>query len=350
MKAIALNFSRLLSRIPGTVYLCLATLIFAASNSVTRRIIEIGKNHLVNGRNPISLCNVLFVGNICAFLVMVAIFYPDWQPRQLKNLNRGDWINLSAIGILSGAIAPALIFSALDLTNVTSVVLIGRLEPLLTLVLSVWLLGSRVNLWTMVGSFVSFAGVAVTVFVASSGPIAMKVGSLQITKGELYVVIAAVILAVSTVISKLRLQGIPLGIFSIYRTVLGTVIFFILANALYGSNHFAEALSPFLWGWMFLYASVIVVVGQLCWLAGLRKATSAETNLASSCNPLVAILMAYLILGEVPSTPQYIGGCIILIGIVLSLIGTLRQAKTAVKPVRLSPGNMMGMGIGFKGF
>jgi drug/metabolite transporter (DMT)-like permease len=349
MKATSFKLSQTLSRIPSPVYLWVATLIFAASNSVTRRIIEIGNNHLVNGRNPISLCNVLFVGNICAFLVMMSIFYPDWKPRQLKNLTRGDWISLSVIAILSGAIAPALIFAALDQTNVTNVVLIGRLEPPITLALSVWLIGSRVNAWTVAGSLVCFAGVAVTAFLGSSGQMVRMMGGLQLGKGELFVALAAVILAVATVISKLRLQSISLGIFSSYRTAVGTIIFFILANILYGSEHFAEAFSPFLWGWMLIYATVIVVTGQLCWLAGSRKVTSAETNLASSCNPIAAILMAYLILGEVPSISQYIGGSIILVGIVLSIIGTLRQMKTAAKPIRLTPANMMGMAFGFRG-
>lgn len=349
MKTIPINISQSFSRIPSPVYLWVATLIFAASNSVTRQIIEIGKHHLVNGRNPISLCNVLFVGNICAFLVMVSIFHQEWKPRKLKNLTRGDWMSLSVIGILSGAIAPALIFTALDQTNVTNIVLIGRLEPPITLALSVWLLGSRVNIWTVVGSLVSFTGVAVTAFWGSSGQMVRTMGGLQLGKGELFVAIAAVILAVATVISKLRLQSISLGIFSIYRTVVGTFIFFILANALYGSKHFAEAFSPFLWGWMFIYAAVIVVAGQLCWFAGLRNATSAETNLASSVNPIAAVLMAYLILGEVPAVPQYVGGSIILVGVVLSLIGSLRQTKTTIKLVRLSPANTMGMAIGFRG-
>ncbi|MGH2413876.1 MAG: DMT family transporter [Microcystaceae cyanobacterium] len=350
MKAIPVKISQTLSQVPSSVYLWTAILIFAASNSITRKIIEIGERHLVNGRNPISLCNVLFVGNICAFLVMVPLFYQEWQLPTLKRLTRGDWMSLTVIGILSGALGPALIFAALDQTNVTNVVLISRLEPPITLALSVWLLGARVNAWTIAGSLVAFAGVAITAFLGSSGQmIAMMGGIVQLGQGELLVGIGAVILAVATVISKLRLQAISLGIFSIFRTVVGTVVFFVLANALYGSNHFAEAFSPFLWGWMLIYAAVIVVAGQLCWFAGLRSSTSTEVSLANSFNPIAAIAMAYLILGEVPSAAQYLGGVIILIGIVLSLIGNLRQTKTPLRPARLDPANAMGMASGFRG-
>ncbi|GFE69949.1 DMT family transporter [Chroococcus sp. FPU101] len=329
------KISRILNRIPNQVYLWIAVLIFASSNSVTRKIIDLGAHHFVNGRNPISLCNVLFVGNICAFLLMILIFYPDWQPSKLKNLTRQDWIILTVVGILSGAIAPALIFTALAQTNVTNVVLIGRLEPLITLALSVWLLKTRVNSWTVSGSLVSFVGVAVTVW-----------HGLHIGKGELLIAIAAAILAVATVISKSRLQSISIGIFSVYRTAVGTIVFFILANILYGSHHFAQAFSPYLWAWMILYAAVIVVIGQLCWFAGLRNANSAQTNLASSINPLAAIVMAYLILGEVPTSAQYLGGSIIIVGVVLSAVANF---NLTVAPLKMNPAQMMMMAVGFRG-
>ncbi len=336
------SISHLLNRIPSPIYLWTAVLIFAASSSVTHKIIDIGENHLVNGRNPISLCNVLFVGNICALALMLLLFYQQLKPSHLKQFTRKDWISLVFIGILAGAIAPALFFAALDNTTVTNVVLIGRLEPPLTLALSVWLLRSPVNVWTILGSIASFVGVAVTALLASSSAqtVAMMGGSLQLGKGEVQTAVAAVILAVTTVLSKLRLQNISLGFFSLFRTALGTIIFFWLAIYFYGAGHFAEATSPFLWGWMLLYAAIIVVLGQLCWFAGLKSSTSAEITLANSFNPIAAVIMAYLILGEVPTQGQYLGGAIIWVGILLSLIGNFNFTKTTFRPLRFRLGQI----------
>lgn len=103
------SISQILSRIPSSGYLWMALIIGAASSSVTRKIIEIGENHLVNGRNPISLCNVLFVGNICALAVMLPIFYQQLNPRIWQQFNRKDWSGLVIIAILSGAIAKEVI-------------------------------------------------------------------------------------------------------------------------------------------------------------------------------------------------------------------------------------------------
>ena len=73
------NKQKFISQIPSSIYLAIAVLIFAASSSVTRKIVEIGQTNLIDGRNPISLCNVLFVGNLCAFGLMILIFHHDWK-------------------------------------------------------------------------------------------------------------------------------------------------------------------------------------------------------------------------------------------------------------------------------
>ena len=222
---------KILRRLPSSIYLGISVLIFASSNSITRKIVAIGQAHAINGRNPISLCNVLFVGNICALGLMTLIFYQDWKPNTLKALTRKDWISLTITGILSGAIAPALIFTALGQTNITNIVLIGRIEPILTLILGFWLLGSRVDFWASAGALISLAGVIVTAFLGSSGQ-TMTMAGFQIGTGEIFVAIAAIIGSIATVVGKLQLQSVPLGIFTIYRNILGTVIFFLLANLL----------------------------------------------------------------------------------------------------------------------
>ena len=94
-----------LNKVPHPIYLWMAVIIGAASSSVTRKIIDIRGRHLVNGENPISMCNVLLVGNICAFAVMLPLFYKQLSPQVFKQFTRGDWQALIAIAILSGAIA-----------------------------------------------------------------------------------------------------------------------------------------------------------------------------------------------------------------------------------------------------
>jgi drug/metabolite transporter (DMT)-like permease len=341
----------LISRIPGRAYLLLAILIFAASNPVIRKLTQLGAQNLIDGRNPISFCNVLFVGNFCAFLVLIPLFGQQWNATSLKQLSPKNWLSLIAVTILGGTLSPALIFLALSLTMVNNVVLIGRLEPPLILALSVWLLRDRVNSWVVAGSVVSFIGVVLTVLLQQPGENMMNMGgSIQIGVGELLAAIAAVCLAVSTIISRASLRQVPLGIFAIFRMAVGSAVFFVAAIALYGPGHFMDIFSPFLWQWMLVYAAAIIVGGQLCWYTGLKSSNASEVSLASSFSPLAGVILAYLILGEAPTFAQYIGGAVILAGIVLNQIGNFRQSVSRKAVSQEMPAEKdLSEAVGFKG-
>ncbi len=332
--------------IPAQIYLWIAVLIFGASGSVTRLVTEIGTNHLIDGRNPISLCNVLFVGNVCAFLVLFPLYRSQWNRQSLKQLTWKNWSSLTIVAILSGALAPALFFLALSLTMVSNVVLIGRIEPPLVLALSVWLLRERVNSWEVSGSVVSLIGVIITVLFQGLGSHTSNGGVFHIGIGELATAAGALAAAIATIISKVQLNQIPLGIFTIFRLIVGTVVFFFFALLLYGKEHFMDVFSPILWQWMLIYSLVIVVFGQLCWFMGLRIAKASEVSLASSFTPIAGILAAYLILGEAPNLAQYFGGTIVVVGIFLSQIGGRRSSATESAVHR---GFDEEMEMGFKG-
>ncbi|MEH2412262.1 DMT family transporter [Nostoc sp.] len=335
-------------RISGQTYLWLAILIFGASSAVTRKLTEIGAQHFIGGRNPISLCNVLFVGNLCALMLLILIYGRQWNKATLKQISRKDWVSLTAVAILSGALAPGLIFQALALTGVNNVILVGRLELPLTLALSVWLLKERVSIWEFIGAVVAFVGVTLTIVLQPSSQAMMNMGGLQVGLGELLVAVGSLAVAVSTIIGKKYLSQIPLGIYSIFRTTLGTVIFFFLALALYGSDHFADVLSPFLWRWMFLYGGLIVVVGQSFWIKGLRTSTVSTASLVGSFTPIAGIIAAYLILDEAPTLPQYIGGSVILVGLFLSQLGKMQQTSGRVA-FSTQAEQEVDNGMGFKG-
>ncbi|WP_017653462.1 DMT family transporter [Fortiea contorta] len=334
-------------KISGQTYLWLAILIFGASGAVTRKLTEIGAENFIGGRNPISLCNVLFVGNLCALILLILIYGRQWNKTALKQISKKQWISLTAVAILSGALAPGLIFQALALTPINNIIIVGRLEPPLTLALSIWLLRERVNLWQFMGAIAVFIGVILTVILQPPAANMIQMSGLHVGLGEILAAIGSIAISVSTIIAKKYLSPVPLGIYSIFRTALGTVIFFCLALIVYGRDHFAEAFSPFLWQWMFLYGGLIVVVGQSLWIKGLRYSTVSTASLVGSFTPIIGIVAAYFILGEAPTIPQYIGGGLILVAILLSQLGHQRQKDSTVDSI--SAVQEVETNVGFKG-
>jgi len=322
-----------MKRIPspsGRVYLMLAIAIFGAANAITRKLTELGAAHVVDGHNPVSFCNVLFVGNLCALLLLLPLYQHQWRSPILRQITAKQWFMMTLVAVLGAAIVPMLIFTALSITAVNNVVLVGQIDTPLVLALSVLLLHERVNSWVIAGAVVSFVGVVLTVVLQppSSDMVSMGMMGLQVGRGEFLTLIAAVLKAIANLISKVSLTEIPLGVFSIFRMAAGTVFFFVAALILFDPGHFMDVTSEFLWRWMLIYSAVIVVGGQLFWFSGLRLSSASEISLATAFTPIAGVLAAYLILSEAPTVAQYIGGSVIIVGIALNQMGVRRLNAT----------------------
>ncbi|MTJ48399.1 DMT family transporter [Dolichospermum sp. UHCC 0259] len=259
--------------------------------------------------------------------VLSLIYGKEWNKTTLQKISKKDWIALTIVAVLAGAVVPGLVFQALAITGVNNIILIGRLQLPLTIFLSIWLLQEQVNRWQIMGAFTALIGVILTVVLQTPEMKMINMEGAEVGLGEILVAMSAVISGVSTIIIKKSLSHIPIGIFSIFRTALGTVIFFFIALILYGKNHFMDVFSPFLWKWMLVYGAIIVVLGQLFSLKGLRATTVSEASLAGSFTPVVSILSAYLVLGEVPTLAQYIGGSVVIFGIFLSQVGVHNSSR-----------------------
>ncbi|WP_330204369.1 DMT family transporter [Cyanobacterium sp. Dongsha4] len=317
----------------GRFYLILAVVIFGTANAFTRKLTEIGEQHFIDGRNPISFCNVLFVGNLCALILLLIIYRQEIQVNLFQRIKLSQWLNLLFVALINGALVPALFFNALSITSVNNIVLVSQIEIPFMLIVSICFLSERVNKWILFGSIFSFVGVFLTVLldIPNQGISIMSNGSYQqggILQGELMVLIATIFKVISNLVSKTTLKTIPLGFFCIFRTLVGTIAFFVAAIILYGFSHFAHVTSPFLWQWMLIYSAVIVVIGQLAWFQGLKLTTANEVSWANAFNPIAGILGAYFILGESPTTAQYLGGIVIILGIILNQWGLHSQNIT----------------------
>ena len=339
-----------INKLPGRVYLLVAVLIFGVSNSVTRKLTEIGAANLVDGRNPISFCNVLFVGNLCALLTLVTVYRSQIRLENLKRLNSKNWIALIIVSILAGALSPALIFSALQETSVNNVILIGRLEPALILALTVLILKEKVNAWVIAGAVVSSVGVVLTVVLQQPEEGMMAVAGVELGLGDIYTILWAITASIAAIISKITLKNIPVGLFSLVRNLLGTVVFFVIALQLFGAEHFMDVGSPLLWQWMLFYGAVIVVGGQVIWLSGFQRSSISEISLAQSFNPIAGVIAAFFILGEAPTRAHYIGGVVIMAGIALTQIGLVRSKTIEMaKPKSVADDIKLSSEGGFKG-
>lgn len=325
----------------GTILAWVAVIIYAASNSIVTLLVEIGADHKIHGRNPITFCNLLFLGSLISLVPMVFFFRKDWTRDNLRALKRRHWILLTVSAFLSGAITPGLFFFALEFTSVTNVVLIGRIDPPLFLLAAALFLREELDYWALAGGIIALCGAVLIITLRSDG-MAFTLG-----KGEIAAVFATLSYIASTIVARAGLKGVPLGIFAIYRTALGTFVYFWLAIYLYGPHHFQDLFAPAVLQWIWVYAVIVIIMGQFAWNIGLKYARSGDVSLATSFSPLAGIMIAMILLGETPGPGLIPGGLVIVAGIVVSQFG--RRLRAAAEDKAISKALQLEGSANFKG-
>jgi len=325
-----------------TYWLWISIIIFAASNSVVAKIGHLGAMHPINGHNPISFCNLFFAGNLVAGITLYLIYRKDWRFDVLKGYPCKVWSCMLLIILMSGVVAPAFFFIALMMTDVTNVVLISTLDVPLSLIFAFLMFRERPGGYATVGALVATIGILVIFLLQQppmQNPMIMKmldIGNPAVNKflqnlpkgGEMLTGIATLLGVIAVQMSRKLLESVPVGIFSVARMIVGVILFAIIALIIFGPHHFDDIFSPFLWIWMLVYGALIIVFGQITWFKGLKGgASSSDISVATALTPIAGTLFAFLILGEIPNKAQIIGGVIIVLGIAISLFGTIRAEK-----------------------
>lgn len=259
--------------------------------------------------NPISFCNVLFLGNLCAALVVVSRFgwksiWQDWQ-----HLHHRVRLGLIINGCLA-VVVSALIFLALMDTSVTNTVLLGRLGPVIYALAGALFFRERITRTEWIGFSLIGGGVI---------SLALQQNQFQFLRGDLLIIASAFVYAVSAIVSKVLLsKSSSLRVVVFTRNAFAAVVFFAIAMKLFGPHHFIDIFSGRLWLIMSVYALFIIVISQFAWFAALKQLDSQTVARWTVLSPIFGISYAFVLNGERPTQTQGIALLIIMVGVLIS--------------------------------
>ena len=259
--------------------------------------------------NPISFCNVLFLGNFCAALVVVSRFgwtsiWQDWQHLQHR-VRLGLAINGCLAVVLS-----TLIFLALKDTTVTNTVLLGRLGPVIYALAGALFFRQRITRAEWIGFSLIGGGVI---------SLALQQNQFQFLRGDWLIIASAFVYATSAIVSKVLLsKSSSLRVVVFTRNAFAAVVFFAIAIQFFGPHHFTDIFSGQLWLIMSVYALFVIVISQFAWFAALKQLDSQTIARWTVLSPVFGISYAFLLNGERPTQTQGIALLIIMVGVLIS--------------------------------
>lgn len=214
---------------------------------------------------------------------------------------------LAALALLGMVLNQSLAYFAAATTTATNMALITSLVPMISLFLAVPLLKQKLSPMAFSGMLVSLFGL---IFMLSHGNIVEI--AIGITEGDLLLLFSAFVYALYGVLLK-RWQ-LPLSTWeSVY--IQGIIAVIMLTPLLFFSPSMAitSQSAP-----LILYAAVAAsLLAPWAWINGISKLGADRTSVFFNLMPILAAILAAIILNETLAVYHYIGGSMVIFGVML---------------------------------
>lgn len=237
---------------------------------------------------------------------------------------RSDVPRIIALGLIGNVGYQLLFIHGLDLTYAGNAALVLSTTPVWTLVLATLIGLERHGGLVWMGVFGALLGM---VFVVLGGGQEVGLGG-GVRTGDLLVVGSAAVWAVYTV----GLQDLTrrYGALSVTTWTLGVgAVGLMLIGAPQVMQTSLTSLSVTAWVGVFYAGVMSIAVAYLLWYRGVEHIGSSRTAAFSNLVPVVALVVAWLWLGEQPTGVQLGGAAVIIGGVWLTRHASLREAGSA---------------------
>ncbi|HSB97036.1 MAG TPA: DMT family transporter [Spongiibacteraceae bacterium] len=258
-----------------------------------------------------------------AVLVLAAMRL--WQGHAESQLSGKDMLALCVLGLIGVFGFNTAFFTALHTTSALNAALIMALSPLVTNLLSVWLLRASIGALQLLGIGIAFGGVALVI---TGGNLAV----VHIAVGDLWMLAACLAWSFYSVLVRKHAAHIPSAQQARWTVSAGAtaLILFALVHDQPLNSIAQQSASTLL---ILLYmATCGTVLAYLFWLRGIQELGPQRAVLAFNLVPVFTLLIN-LALGQLPQPIQFIGMALVFAGVLIS--SGWRPSWFAAKPLRV---------------
>lgn len=256
-----------------------------------------------------------------AALLLAGALYREGR---LRLPDRGDVPRIVVLGIVGNFLYQLLFISGLARSRAGNASVILNLSPVFIAAGTAWLGHERIRPLAWVGIVVAIAGI---VLVVGSGASGLSFGTETLV-GDLLMIGAALVWAIYTVGVRdlvLKYGSVSVTTWTVWA---GALLLFVVG--LPDIARLDASVPPLAWATV-LYAGILGLgVSYLLWYRGVQAIGNTRTAAIANLVPLLTILIAWPLLGEVPNFWQVTGAFVVIGGI------SLVRRATRVKPQPLS--------------
>jgi drug/metabolite transporter (DMT)-like permease len=235
-----------------------------------------------------------------------------WIVERDLRIPRRHWPRVALLGLLGTSLYQILFIYGIARTSASNSSLILASSPIFVALLGSLTGSEKISSRNWLGVLLSFAGLSLLIGGSSSG---LAIGSQTLT-GDLLTLVAAITWAIYTIMLKPLTQRSSALRLTAWIMVSSIPLLVTVALPDLLSLDW-QAISPRSWLALGYSATLAIGIAYVIWNTGVQRIGSARTSLYSYFVPLIAVVVAWVFLGESLQPLQSLGAVGILLGVAL---------------------------------
>jgi drug/metabolite transporter (DMT)-like permease len=278
------------------------TLLCLGSGAAFGAMAIFGKLAYDDGATVGTLLAVRFVLAAALFWALVLV---GGAAREVRALSRRDIAVGLALGFCGYSAQAGCYFAALERIDASLLSLLLYTFPAMVAVAAVALGRERMNGRRLTALALASGGLALVVAGAGTGALDPLGAALGLGAAVVY---STYILVSEGISTRLRARVLSALVCT------GAAVSLTVGSALLGQLRPGE-LTAAGWGWLTCLAVVSTVAAIGLFFAGLRRVGPTTASILATVEPLVTVLLAFLVFGETLGAVQVLGGTLVLSGV-----------------------------------
>jgi drug/metabolite transporter (DMT)-like permease len=261
------------------------------------------------------------VGTLLAvrFALAAALFWAlvlaDGSAREIRSLGRRDIVLALALGACGYAAQAGCFFAALDRIDASLLSLVLYTFPAMVAVAAIVLGRERADSRRLGALGLASGGLVLVLASAKAGSLDPVGTALGLTAAVIY---TTYILVSEGIAGRMR----PSLLSALVCT--GAAVSLTVGSAAFGDLHPGDVTVAG-WGWLAGIAVVSTVAAVSLFFAGLKRVGPTTASILSTVEPVVTVVLAFLVFGELLGTVQLLGGALVIAAVLV--LGSYRPRE-----------------------
>jgi drug/metabolite transporter (DMT)-like permease len=241
------------------------------------------------------------------FTLAAALFWALGAAAEVRSLARRDVAIALGLGLVGYAAQAGAYFAALDRIDPGLLALLVYTYPAIVAVAAVALRRERMDARRLAALVLASGGLVLVLGAAGTGQLDPVGAALGMVAALVY---SAYILVSEGVAGRIGARVLAALVCS------GAAVTLTAGAAVTGQLR-PEAVTAAGWGWLACLAVVSTVGAISLFFAGLARVGPTAASILSTAEPVVAVLLAFLVLGDVLEPAQLVGGALVVSGVLV---------------------------------